>query len=124
MCFFPISRCNHRFHSMGCFCESLYGEIWRHVQIYEECRREATEKRTEGVSFEKRYLNMCNFLHLLKATVGGDGNTNRQTLLFTSLFAFSQVLDPLLLMLLFTCGEASRSISDAFLTLLTLLDNS
>ena len=109
---------------MGCFCESLYGEIWRHVQIYEECRREATEKRTEGVSFEKRYLNMCNFLHLLKATVGGDGNTNRQTLLFTSLFAFSQVLDPLLLMLLFTCGEASRSISDAFLTLLTLLDNS
>ena len=78
---------------MGCFSESLYDEVWRHVQIYEECRREATEKRTEGVSFEKRYLNMCNFLHLLKATVGGDGNANRQTLLFTSLFAFSQVLD-------------------------------
>ena len=78
---------------MGCFSESLYDEVWRHVQIYEDCRREATEKRTEGVSFEKRYLNMCNFLHLLKATVGGDGNANRQTLLFTSLFAFSQVLD-------------------------------
>ena len=78
---------------MGCFSESLYDEVWRHVQIYEECRREATEKRTEGVSFEKRYLNMCNFLHLLKATVGGDGNANRQTLLFASLFAFSQVWD-------------------------------
>ena len=76
---------------MDCFSENLYDEVWRHVQIYEECRREATDQRTEAVPFEKRYLNMCNFLHLLKATVGGDGNANRQTLLFTSLFAFSQV---------------------------------
>ena len=76
---------------MGCFSESLHDEIRRHVQIFEECRRDATEERAEGASFEKRYLNVSNFLHLLKATVGGDGNTNRQTLLFTSLFAFSQV---------------------------------
>ena len=76
---------------MGCFSESLHDEIRRHVQIFEECRRDATEERAEGAYFEKRYLNVSNFLYLLKATVGGDGNTNRQTLLFTSLFAFSQV---------------------------------
>ena len=103
---------------MGCFSESLYDEVWRHVQIYEDCRREATEKRTEGVSFEKRYLNMCNFLHLLKATVGGDGNANRQTLLFTSLFAFSQVLD--YLHFVYYC-TGTRECSLAFLIIVSPL---
>ena len=40
---------------MGCFSESLYDEIRRHVQILEECRRGATQERAEGASFEKRF---------------------------------------------------------------------
>ena len=80
---------------MGCFREDLYSEVRRHLEVYEECRREAIDKDAkraeEVVSFERRFLNMCNFLHLLKATANADGNADRQTLLFTSLFAFSQV---------------------------------
>jgi hypothetical protein len=35
---------------------------------------------------------MNNFLQLLKATVDSNGTTNKQTLLFTSLFCYSQDL--------------------------------
>ena len=83
---------------MGCFREDLYGEVRRHVEVFEECRREAVdaeganERAEEVASFERRFLNMSNFLHLLKATANADGNAGRQTLLFTSLFAFSQVV--------------------------------
>jgi hypothetical protein len=82
---------------MGCFDDSLFAKVAKHVLIFEECRKQVWEDAGGGAGgnrtgFERKYLNMNNFLQLLKATVDSNGTTNKQTLLFTSLFCYSQDL--------------------------------